>query len=279
MDSGKTIYLFFLLLSPFIAAAEPGQIAWSALQEYRENTSKDVCAPIIREVFSGISDDEIINEIYNYLLAEDKALRGTSFEMPLGSATPFISMIRNDPDLISDFSHLRNLLKNENDPRKFFLLSRLAIPLAVQGKTEFSAEMKHMLLKKGKASNVPPDRSREPYDVISKYAYSLIVEDLKRLNVNIPFEEFKSPTEEDTRKFFDWIDEGRRNREGAGSNRNKRNEKNSEKKEGHKESGDSQDSKDKSFYTVVLWTAVLAVAIAVATFVRSWWNKKNAASS
>ena len=218
MDYVRPFRVFIFLILGFFFSSSPltgqiGNIAWTALQKYRQDASKR-SVPAIRQVFAGMSDEEIIEEIHAYLVANDASLEGTPYSMPLISSSPFIGMLRNDPDLVSDVSHLRLMLKREEDPRKFFLLISLANVFAIQQKIEFSKEMEHMLLREGKVSNVPPEHSQAEYDDVGMYTYGVILDQLDRLKIEHPFStaQFPSPTRLEIKSLKKWLEERRGSR-------------------------------------------------------------------
>ena len=185
---GRVGLVFFLLALIQSSWAESGEIAWRALQEYRKDPHGSVSSPAIRDLFSGLDDAQKIDEIFDYLIAYDRKLENTPYAMPQISDSPFVVILRNDPGLISNIDHLRDLLKDERDPRRFFLLSRLAAVFAVERKIEFSREMKHMLLERGKVSNARASARNPRYEDAALYTYGVILNDLERAGVRHPFE-------------------------------------------------------------------------------------------
>lgn len=92
---------------------------------FNQNTGKDIYGPKIKKLFSGFSDEEILESLISALLLIDGNFDGTPHSMPKGIESPYVSIIKWVPDLIENDSYLRKELKNETDPRDFYLKSQL----------------------------------------------------------------------------------------------------------------------------------------------------------
>jgi hypothetical protein len=145
----------------------------------------------IREVFSGLSDEDILKELSESLFALDESHK-PPFDMRASTPSAFIDILREDKELILDDSYLRNSLKNETNPRRFYLLRQLSVGLRVSQGKSYVDESRHMLFESGVVAKALQASMREAYyGDVSRYAYQCIVDDLRKSKeaFNLPDEQ------------------------------------------------------------------------------------------
>ncbi len=182
----KTTFRFLLILSNLLGLAchaeesKVGDYA-SKAQAERRGLGLEQRLKVTREIFTGFSDAEILAELVAAVFERDKG--GTPpFDMRGDIAESYADILRGDKELVSDDSYLRDAMRNEADPRKFFLLSRLSWGMRSNYDVNYIDESKHMLFQHGRiAKPLQAQMRMQPvWGDVSLYAYRTIVNDLKK---------------------------------------------------------------------------------------------------
>lgn len=142
---------------------------------------------VLPEMFGGMPDDELTRHLAAWLFVKTG--------MHPFACMKLTSLLRAAPDVLTDSTELRRLLRNETDPRRFSLLCSLAGYFRGTHGEIFVNERVHMLFRKGKvAEGFGEYRSRNFLDV-SRGAYNGIVMDLRFAKAD--FDAPDSPLEPD----------------------------------------------------------------------------------
>jgi hypothetical protein len=145
-------------------------------------TNKESTVQPFRKPFQGLEDSQKIKALALYLYDIDQTNAKWSMSAAITMSTALV--LSDDPDLINDWSSLREMLKNEIDPRKFYLLSSL-VPLAKQEpQHDFIAERTHMLFKDGRVAKDEGEYTRDYADDVSEYSYTAIIGNLRVLGAD-----------------------------------------------------------------------------------------------
>lgn len=265
------IAVFFLF--PKIYANDVGHTTWEAINAYRNMDSRSSVGDVIEEVFQDLDDAEKIDDMMAYLRSRDKSSAGTPYELDFKIADPLVGILRNSPDLISDVSHLRNLIQSEQDPRDFFLITKIAMVLTSEREVDFSDEMNHMLLKKGKITNIPRGWGGMGFEDVSYYTYGQIVTTFNRIEVNHPFRENVKPSVSELNEMSAWLEkyhgEKRNNIRSVGGRGNVTYPRGF----GGGESG-SEIYNESRFYGVIFWVSISGVLLSILIFMRGRYKSK-----
>jgi hypothetical protein len=135
--------------------------------------------PVASKFLTGYTDAELIRGIAAWM-SRDKSRYRVNVPTYAGN------LLRNDPNLIKDFSELRKLIATEEDPEQFFLLCLFTGYVPDRG--TYIPEMSRMLFRHGRVS--PPNSnttSARFLGDVGAFTYHEIVVKLK--NQNAAFDE------------------------------------------------------------------------------------------
>ena len=112
-----------------------------------------------------------------------------------------------DKQLISDWSTLREMLREEKKPRKFYLLSGLIPWSRGDERHDFVFEFTHMLFADGRVSKDEGEYTKSYAHDISFYAYKAIVNSLSALGADFEPPAKNLPHEEQAVILAKWLKE------------------------------------------------------------------------
>jgi len=125
----------------------------------------------LRLAIEGLSDSEKIRGFFQIIRDDDETPR---FRMSSRVARYEYSALAKDPDLIADYSELKKMLREEQDPRRFYLLSRMSPWTTEENKHNFIPELAHMLFEDGPVVKYEGEYTRGYNHDVSVYAYQRI---------------------------------------------------------------------------------------------------------
>ena len=142
-----------------------------------------------REPFEGLEDSLKIRAIALYLYDIDRS----DSKLSMGSVVTKgpIYALGDDPGFISDWSLLREMLQQEKDPRKFYLLSNLVPSTENESQYDFISERTHMLFADGRVVKDEGEYTPDYAHDVSKFAYVAITGKLRVVGA-----EFEPPAED-----------------------------------------------------------------------------------
>lgn len=117
-----------------------------------------------------------------------------------------IDLLAADPGFIDDWSYLRKMLDTEKDPRKYYLLSRIA-SMAKSPDNDFVAERTHMLFADGRVAKEEGEYTKAYAHDVSSYAYSAIIANLQQLGAEFAHPPTNLPHEEQAVILAKWLKE------------------------------------------------------------------------
>ena len=139
--------------------------------------------------FSGLDADERIQMIVDYL-DEIEARDTPRYKLDSMRGNSVLRALRAHPAFITDTSLYRKYLREEEDPRRFYLLSHLSQGMGDSSKEDYITEKMRMLDRTGRAASGFEEEKPKWYGDISKWTYLSITWDLKLLGAD-----FKEPDE------------------------------------------------------------------------------------
>ena len=158
-----------------------------------------------RKPFQGVSDSKRIRALALSLYAIDESDPKWSMSSSITMGASYA--LGDDPNFISDWSSLREMLKVEKSPRKFYLLSKLAPWTTSDRKHDFVAERTHMLFADGRVAKDEGEYTKSYAHDVSAYAYKAIVGNLKALGADFEPPAKDLPHEEQAVILAKWLKE------------------------------------------------------------------------
>lgn len=136
-----------------------------------------------REELAGLPDGEIIRALAHTLFELDKDPKW-NMRADLGAGMSYA--LGRDRELIEDYSELKLMLDNEQDPRRLFLLASLIPWWSTDEKQyDFVPQWANMLFRDGPVAKMPRESTR-PYHDVSRLAYEMIMAYLKHADFEPP---------------------------------------------------------------------------------------------
>jgi len=177
-------FLFFFIILAFnICYGEELKNSSRALEAFAIRRGMGIQERIekTREIFAGLTDAEILNELMAGVFERDEKEK-PPFDMRVDTASVFTDMLRDDKTLVSDDTALREAIKNETDARKFYLLLSLSWGIKSHYDVEYIEESRHMLFEHSQiAKPLQAQMRMQPiWGDVSRYVYQGIVNDLKK---------------------------------------------------------------------------------------------------
>ena len=157
-----------------------------------------------RKALQGLSDPQKTKAIAYRVLDSDnnpKYTMRSSNSMVAGYA------LGQDRQLISDWSTLREMLREEKNPRKFYLLSGLVPWSRDDERHDFVFEFTHMLFTDGRVAKDEGEYTKSYAHDISLYAYKAIVNSLRALGADFEPPAKSLPHEEQAVILAKWLKE------------------------------------------------------------------------
>lgn len=161
--------------------------------------------PAFRGPFEGLADSGRIKALALYLYDIDES--DSKWSMSAYSAMGPISALSSDAEFINDWSSLREMLKIEKDPRKFYLLSKLVPWTEDKPQHDFVAERVHMLFADGRVAKEEGEYTKEYAHDVSIYTYVAIVGNLRVLGASFEPPPKELPHEEAAKLLGRWLKE------------------------------------------------------------------------
>ncbi len=178
--------------------------AFKARENHPNLSRNEKFTRAFQDSFNGISAEKRTIALAHYLYDID----ATSPEWAMSTMITMgvIDLLAADPEFIKDWSYLRQMIANEKDPRKFYLLSKIA-SMAKTPNDDFVAARAHMLFADGRVAKEEGEYTKDyAYDV-SIYAYSAIVANLKALDAEFEPPPRTLPHEEQALILAKWLKE------------------------------------------------------------------------
>lgn len=167
--------------------------------------NKESCVSAFRKPFEGLEDSQRIRALALYLYNIDQSDSKWSMSASISMGPTYA--LRDDPDFIKDWSFLRQMLRHENDPRKFYLLSGLVPLTKEEPQHDFIAERTHMLFADGRVAKDEGEYTRDYADDVSEYAYAAIVGNLRVRGADFVPPSGDLPHEEQAKILAKWLKE------------------------------------------------------------------------
>ena len=160
------------------------------------------------EMLADLSDEQKLRGMIALLRRGDESRRARGKPYSFHAPGRSCMVIAENPDLISDPSALKRMLAAENDPRKFFLMERLAMSLLRHHKTDFVPELSRMLFRDEICAVAEYDAMKLPTS-IGWQTYQAIVYNLQELGAGfrIPPRQPYIPERERQRMLAAWLRE------------------------------------------------------------------------
>lgn len=205
--------LLTIALNSSLLALEDKQLLALAQEAYTARadagglTNRDAAVEAFREPFEGVDDAmrtrALVLSLYS--IDETDSKWSMSASVPMG----ILYALADDPEFIRDWSAYRKMLKNETNPRKFFLLSAIApsVNADTDKQHDFVAERIHMLFADGRVAKEEGEYTRPYAHDVSQYAYTAIVGNLRLLGADFEPPAKNLPHEEQAVILAKWLKE------------------------------------------------------------------------
>jgi hypothetical protein len=168
-------------------------------------TNKKEAVLAFRKPFEHLTDEQKIRALTLFLYDIDEHDQKWSMSSSITMGASYA--LKDDPDFINDWSSLQGLLKNERDPRKFYLLSNLTPWARGEHLHDFIAERTHMLFADGRVAKEEGEYTREYAHDVSVYTYTAIVGKLRALGADFEPPAKNLPHEEQAVILAKWLKE------------------------------------------------------------------------
>jgi hypothetical protein len=180
------VWCFITLECVALEDSELADFARTALEDRAKVGNAEEAKRRFRKALETLDDAQKIRAFALYFFETDEDPRwkmSTKITMTAGYA------LGQDSSVINDWSELRKLIREESDPRKFYLLSCL-IPWSTESeKFDFVAERLHMLFQNGPVARDEGEYTKSYSHDVSLYAYESIITNLRILGAD-----FETPT-------------------------------------------------------------------------------------
>lgn len=167
-------------------------------------TNKEEAVKAFSNEFQDLEDAQRLKALVLYLYDIDKSDSRWSMSSSIFMGVAYA--LSDDPKFVSNWSSLRSMLASEKNPRKFFLLSRIA-SMAKSPDNDFVAERTHMLFADGRVAKEEGEYTKAYAHDVSLYAYSAIVANLKALDAEFAPPPRTLPHEEQALILAKWLKE------------------------------------------------------------------------
>lgn len=157
------------------------EIGFSAFSARSQAITDEDKIKVFRESLKNLSDEQKIKAIAYRVIASDDT---EEWRMRASNSMNAAYVLGQDPELIKDWSALKEMLKEQTDPRKFYLLSGLRPWTTEQDRHDFVPAMTHMLFEDGQVSKDEGEYTPFYANDVSKFAYISIVNNLRALGAS-----------------------------------------------------------------------------------------------
>ncbi len=175
-----------------------------ANQNYQNYSREENFARAFDDLFKGIGAEKRTIALAHYLYDIDATNPRWAMSAMITMGT--IDLLAAAPEFIDDWSYLREMLATEKNPRRFYLLSKLAT-MAQPPDNDFVAERTHMLFADGRVAKEEGEYTKAYAHDVSVYAYSAIVANLKALDAEFEPPPENLPHEEQALVLAKWLKE------------------------------------------------------------------------
>lgn len=133
----------------------------------------------LHESFGHLSDSEKIDGLL-FMVMKFESMNPMTYRTDI--SVPLT--VRSADGFITDLTGLKNRLASEDDPRRFYLISKLGSILERQQKADLVSSRIHMLFSTGKVANISVDSEyyRPEFSDVGVYTYKSILYNLETLN-------------------------------------------------------------------------------------------------
>lgn len=157
------------------------EIGKGAIEKISTAKSPNQEKAAFRNALIGLSDSQKIRAIAYWVLETDD---DPKYNMRSSNSAVPAYALGQDQKIITDWSELRNMLKETKDPRKFFLISGLVPWSNNEYKHDFIYELTHMLFADGRVAKDEGEYTKDYADDVSEYAYAAIIGNLRMLGAD-----------------------------------------------------------------------------------------------
>jgi hypothetical protein len=204
MNSILSLFSLFVLTLNVVARefsdAELLEIGRKALQDRANFIAPEKMKAEFHTALTGFSDDQRIKAVFYRALESEKDPKAN-----MSNYYSVISMLSSDGEWVQDWSQLRKLLREEQDPRRFYILSK-RVPFWKAGKRfDFVTERTHMLFADGRVSKNDGEYTPHYARDVSKYADHFITYNLKGLKADFEPPPKKMPHKEQAMILGKWL--------------------------------------------------------------------------
>lgn len=137
-----------------------------ALSEGREAVG------VFRKGFDGLSDKQILQAVALHIFALDS---DPEWEMTSSLRWIPANALGPDPEFVTDWTALREMLRSEEDPRRFYLLTAMKPFSTKEHPMDFIADEVHMLFRSGPVAKDEGEYTKSYSHDVSLFAYQRIL--------------------------------------------------------------------------------------------------------
>lgn len=201
--------LFFIFVANSISFSKTKEelilIAKKAF-EARSKAQIDNHEPIgaFRKAFDGLSDKEKLQAVAMHLFALD-----SEPEWKMTSSLRWIpaNALGPDPEFVTDWTPLRKMLRTEEDPRRFYLLTAMNPFSTKEHPMDFVADEVHMLFRSGPVTKNEGEYTKSYSHDVSLFAYQRILGALRVQGADFTPPSEDVPHEERIMTLAKWLKE------------------------------------------------------------------------
>ncbi len=205
----KLVMIFIFIGSLFCQSEEHSdkqllEIAQQAFAKRIAEKNENLAIEAIREGMVNLSDAEKTRAMALRIFDLDEKDHG---RMRSNAPSSVEHVLMDDPSLITDSTELKRMIANENDARRFYILSAMAVQLMNSHNGDFVVEISPMLFRHEPlaTTNVDSEYYNQGLTDASFGAYGLIVKNLQLLNANFVPPDDKIPYAEKIPILVKWL--------------------------------------------------------------------------
>lgn len=125
-----------------------------------------------RKAFDGLSDKQILQAVAMHIFALDS---DPEWEMTSSLRWIPANALGPDPEFVNDWTALREMLRAEEDPRRFYLLTAMKPFSSKEHPIDFIADEVHMLFRSGPVAKNEGEYTKSYSHDVSLFAYQRIL--------------------------------------------------------------------------------------------------------
>lgn len=178
-------------------------IGKTAFEHRKEVKGDDARILEMRKDMGQLTDSEKTRALALYIFdldSEDGRMRAEA-------SAPVDWVLGDDPSFVTDASELKKMLRDENDARKFYLLSGMAARLRDMQKVDFIPEYARMLFRNESLARMQGEYVFKNLENASFFAHDAIINNLKTLNANFTPPDQELPYPEKISILVKWLKE------------------------------------------------------------------------